>query len=59
MLVGPHRVFPGRLSVSRTFGDVEAKLVKFGGLPNVITAIPEIISFEIKNNMDFIVMGCK
>jgi hypothetical protein len=23
--LGPHRVFPGRLSVSRTFGDIEAK----------------------------------
>jgi len=24
--MGPHRVYPGRLSVSRTFGDIEAKL---------------------------------
>lgn len=24
--VGPYRVFPGRLSVCRTFGDVEAKV---------------------------------
>jgi len=24
--VGPYRVFPGRLSVCRTFGDAEAKL---------------------------------
>jgi len=23
--MGPHRVFPGRLSVTRTFGDIEAK----------------------------------
>lgn len=23
---GPHRVLPGRLSVSRTFGDLEAKI---------------------------------
>jgi protein phosphatase 2C family protein 2/3 len=44
--------------VSRTFGDVEAKLVEFGGLPNVIIAIPEINSFEIKENIDFIVLGC-
>lgn len=26
LIVGPMRVLPGRLSVSRTFGDVEAKL---------------------------------
>ena len=25
-IMGPHRVFPGRLSVTRTFGDIEAKL---------------------------------
>jgi len=26
-------VLPGRLSVSRTFGDIEAKLERFGGNP--------------------------
>lgn len=40
--MGPHRVFPGRLSVSRTFGDVEAKLWIFGGIPGVISAEPDI-----------------
>jgi len=33
---------PGRLSVSRTFGDIEAKLSLYGGLPGVIIAEPEI-----------------
>jgi len=42
VILGPLRVFPGRLSVSRTFGDVEAKLTKFGGNPNVVIAEPEI-----------------
>ena len=32
MLYGPYRVLPGRLSVSRTFGDIEAKFEKFGGV---------------------------
>jgi len=45
---------PGRLSVSRTFGDIEAKIKQFGGNPNVIIAIPEIKSFKITNNHDFI-----
>ena len=31
ILVGPHRVLPGKLSVSRTFGDVEAKVPDLGG----------------------------
>ena len=58
ILVGPYRVFPGRLSVSRSFGDLEAKQKRFGGLPNVVIAVPDIISFKIEENMDFIVLGC-
>jgi len=57
-LLGPHRVFPGRLSVSRTFGDIEAKLPKYGGNPNAVIATPEIRSFKIKDNHDFIVLAC-
>jgi len=45
MLLGPHRVFPGRLSVSRTFGDLEAKALKYDGNPNVVIAEPDIRSF--------------
>lgn len=42
MLYGPYRVLPGRLSVARTFGDIEAKMEKFGGKRGVIIAEPEI-----------------
>ena len=59
MIIGPLRVLPGRLSVSRTFGDAEAKLVKYGGNQNVVVATPEIMSFRIQQNEhDFIVLGC-
>lgn len=59
MLYGPYRVLPGRLSVSRTFGDIEAKLEKFGGKKGVITAEPEISQFTINDQIhDFIVLGC-
>jgi protein phosphatase 2C family protein 2/3 len=58
IILGPHRVLPGRLSVSRSFGDVEAKLPKSGGNPNVVTAIPDIISFKIDSTLDFITLGC-
>jgi protein phosphatase 2C family protein 2/3 len=54
---GPHRVIPGRLSVSRAIGDAHAKLKKFGGNPNVIKALPEIKSFRITNTHDFIIIG--
>lgn len=47
IIAGPLRVLPGRLSVSRTFGDIEAKLEKFGGNPNVVVATPEIKCFRI------------
>lgn len=57
-LLGPYRVFPGRLSVCRTFGDVEAKVTRFGGLPNVIIATPEISSFKIADDVDFLLLGC-
>ncbi len=56
MLVGPHRVLPGRLSVCRTFGDAEAKLGQYGGNPNVVIATPEIKSFKIMDTHDFVVM---
>jgi protein phosphatase 2C family protein 2/3 len=39
---GPVRVIPGRLSVSRTFGDCQAKIEKYNGNPNVIIVDPEI-----------------
>lgn len=58
IIYGPHRVFPGRLSVSRTFGDIEAKREKFGGNPNVVIAISEIKEFEIDDKMDFLLLGC-
>ena len=52
-------MLPGRLSVSRTFGDIEAKMEKFGGKPGVIIAEPEISQFSIdENTHDFIVLGC-
>ena len=56
--MGPHRVFPGRLSVSRTFGDIEAKDTKFEGNPKVVIAEPDVTAFKIRNNYDFILIGC-
>jgi protein phosphatase 2C family protein 2/3 len=41
-LIGPYRVFPGRLSVCRTFGDLEAKKMQLGGNPNVVICDPDI-----------------
>ena len=56
---GPVRVIPGRLSVSRTFGDAQAKMEKYQGNPNVVIADPEIYHVKIEDDThDFIMLGC-
>ena len=59
ILIGPYRVLPGRLSVSRTIGDVEAKMINFGGNPNVIICEPDVYIYDLtKDNIDFFILGC-
>ena len=59
ILVGPYRVFPGKLSVSRTVGDAEGKIEALGGNPNVIVPIPDVFSFDLeKDDVDFFILGC-
>ena len=59
ILFGPYRVLPGRLSVSRTIGDIEAKSEKFGGNHNVIIWEPDIFIYDLnKTEIDFFIMGC-
>ena len=57
LCLGPFRVFPGRLSVSRTFGDIEAKMSSFGGNPKVVIAEPEIKVFKLNDEHEFIILG--
>ena len=57
-VVGPLRVSPGKLSVSRTIGDIAAKDPRYGGNPNVIISIPEIKYFDNSDKNDFILMFC-
>ena len=59
MVKGPYRIVPGNSEVSRIFGNFYAKLEKYGGKPNVILSNPEIKSFHLRNNFDFILMGTK
>ena len=53
---GPLRVFPGRLTTTRSFGDFEAKLPHHGGVEGVVICDPELSSQNSKS-LDFIVMG--
>jgi len=59
LIYGPYRVFPGKLSVSRTIGDVDAKLTRYGGNPNCVICKPDIKEITITDNDDFILLGCK
>ena len=56
-LLGPMRVLPGRLSVSRTFGDCLAKIEKHGGNPKCIVAEPDVFTVAIDEELDFILIG--
>ena len=56
--VGPYRVFPGRLSVCRTFGDCEAKLTRLGGTQGVVTCHAEVIHEKNGvNRLDYALIG--
>ena len=46
------------MSVSRSFGDPEAKISSLGGNPEVLLAVPDIKSFKIKKDTDFMIIGC-
>ncbi len=57
MKLGPVRILPGRLSVSRAFGDIEAKVPSLGGNPKVLITTPEIKFFKICDRTDFLLIG--
>ena len=56
-IFGPMRVLPGKLSVSRTFGDCTAKMVKYGGNPLGVIPDPDIFKVKPDSTTDFILMG--
>mgnify|MGYP000887797828 FL=1 len=55
--VNPCRVLPGRLSVSRTIGDLEAKVEKYGGKRNVVVAEPEVFEYKLQESTDFLLLA--
>lgn len=57
LYAGPFRVRPGGLSVSRTFGDIEAKKEFLGGKRGVVIADPEISSHTIEQDDDFVLLA--
>ena len=57
VISGPLRVFPGKLTTTRSFGDFEAKLPDRGGLEGVVISEPEFAAYPVKD-IDFVVLGC-
>lgn len=55
--LGPYRVFPGRLSVSRSIGDYNAKCSEKGGNDKVLIAVPDIHKIKIGSNLNFLILG--
>lgn len=55
----PFRLYPGGLSVSRSFGDITAKDLQLGGNPNVLIAKPDIFVYTVEKKTDFIFIGCE
>lgn len=58
IIPGVHRINPGRLSVSRSFGDVEAKQEQFGGNQGVLITVPDIKTFRVVEGFDFVLLAC-
>lgn len=57
-IFGPWRVKPGGLSVSRTFGDIEAKVGDLGGMKGVIVSEPEIQVIPYTSDIDYVLLAC-
>jgi protein phosphatase PTC2/3 len=54
---GAARVMPGSLQITRAFGNLDAKMVKYGGNPRVVIAEPDVISFKVEQKTDFLLIG--
>lgn len=52
-----YRVLPGRLAISRAFGDADAKLMRLGGSPGAVSAVPDVKTFRISKKYDFILIA--
>ena len=56
---GIARIMPGKLSVTRALGDINAKNEELGGNSKVLINVPQITELNIKEiNKDFLFIGC-
>lgn len=51
------RINPGNLNVSRTIGDIEIKLRKYGGNPGIVIADPDIFVEQVSENYQHVLLA--
>lgn len=56
--IGPYRVEPGGLSVSRAIGDVKAKDRTYGGNPRCLISTPTIKELSHNHHDEFLILAC-
>lgn len=55
--MGVSRIFPGKLSLTRAFGDFSAKVKSLGGNPDVLIAKPEIFIYPLSKDYDYVLLA--
>ena len=55
--IGEMKLIENKNCYTRSFGDIDAKLKDFGGSPGVVTPLPYVKSFTVKEEHDFIMLG--
>ena len=50
-------VYPGQMQVTRSFGNIFAKLQQYGAIPDIIINDPHLKHFTIHHNYDFILLS--
>jgi protein phosphatase PTC2/3 len=53
---GAYKVSPWNLTITRSLGNADAKIEKFGGNNRIIVPTPDVCGFKIKSEFDFLLM---
>ena len=55
--VGPKRVFPGGLAVSRSIGTIKSKKESFGAILGAVIATPDVAFIQLENGIKWLILG--
>ena len=51
-----YKIIPGDISITRCIGDIKSKSEEFGGIPKMISSIPDIFKIRYNENIDYIIL---